>query len=117
MSALRPPTIKPVATLTVAAVLPTLTHATLYITNRTLCSREFPEKNTLRNVLWDAYRVMMESPGEGPLGRPKTWWKDNIKMDLGEMGSVVWSGFIWRRTRPVADFIEDVDERSGFIKR
>ena len=33
------------------------------------------------------YRVWVEKPGgKGPLGRPKSRWEDNIKMDLQEVG-------------------------------
>jgi hypothetical protein len=32
-------------------------------------------------------RVLVEKPeGKRPLGRPRCWWVDNIKMDLGEIG-------------------------------
>jgi hypothetical protein len=30
--------------------------------------------------------------GRGPLGRPRRWWVDNIKMDLLEIG---WGGVNW----------------------
>jgi hypothetical protein len=30
--------------------------------------------------------------GKTPLGRPRHWWVDNIKMDLGEIG---WGGVDW----------------------
>jgi len=34
------------------------------------------------------YSVLMEKPeGKKPLGRPRHRWKDNIKMDLQEVGS------------------------------
>jgi hypothetical protein len=34
-----------------------------------------------------AYRVLMGKPeGKRPLGRPRCRWKDNIKMDLQEVG-------------------------------
>jgi len=33
------------------------------------------------------YRVLMEKQeGKRPLGRPRSRWKDNIKMDLQELG-------------------------------
>jgi len=33
------------------------------------------------------YRVLVGKPeGKRPLGRPKRWWEDNIKMDLQEVG-------------------------------
>jgi hypothetical protein len=34
-----------------------------------------------------AYRILVGKPeGKKPLGRPRRRWKDNIKMDLQEMG-------------------------------
>jgi hypothetical protein len=34
-----------------------------------------------------AYRVLVGKPeGRRPLGRPRSRWEDNIKMDLGEVG-------------------------------
>jgi hypothetical protein len=36
-----------------------------------------------RNV----YRILVGRPeGKGPLGRPRRRWKDNVKMDLREIG-------------------------------
>jgi hypothetical protein len=47
-----------------------------------------------RNV----YRVLVGNPkGKKPLGRPRRRWEDGIKMDLGEIGWGVWSGFTWLR--------------------
>jgi hypothetical protein len=35
----------------------------------------------------DAYRALVEKPeGRRPLGRPRSRWEDNIKMDLREIG-------------------------------
>jgi hypothetical protein len=35
----------------------------------------------------DAYNILFGKPeGRRPLGRPRRRWKDNIKMDLGEIG-------------------------------
>jgi len=34
---------------------------------------------------------------KGPLGRFGRSWKDNIKMDHQEVGSVTWPGSIWLR--------------------
>jgi hypothetical protein len=46
----------------------------------------------------NACKVMVgEAEGMGPLGRPKHRWEDNIKMDLGEIGGMVWTGFILLR--------------------
>jgi hypothetical protein len=45
-----------------------------------------------------AYRVLVEKPeGIRPLGRPRRRWKDNIKIDLREVGLGVWTGSIWLR--------------------
>jgi hypothetical protein len=39
------------------------------------------------------YRFLLETPeGKRPLGRPRLGWKDNIKMDLRELGC---SGVDW----------------------
>jgi hypothetical protein len=32
-----------------------------------------------------------------PLERPNSGWVDNIKMDLTEIGCVVWTGLVWLR--------------------
>jgi hypothetical protein len=35
----------------------------------------------------NTYRLLIGKPvGNRPLGRPKCWWVDNIKMDLVEIG-------------------------------
>jgi hypothetical protein len=34
----------------------------------------------------NAYRILVGKPGgKRPLGRPRRWWLNNIKMDLREM--------------------------------
>ena len=38
---------------------------------------------------------MGKPEGRRPLGRPKCRWDNNIKIDLQEVGSVAWTGFIW----------------------
>jgi hypothetical protein len=38
---------------------------------------------------WNAYRILVRKPGEGPLGRPRHRWVDNIKIDLQAIG---WGG-------------------------
>jgi hypothetical protein len=35
--------------------------------------------------------------GKDPLGRPRLRWEDVIRMDLKEIGSGVYSDFIWPR--------------------
>jgi hypothetical protein len=45
-----------------------------------------------------AYRILVGRPeGRRPLGRPRRRWKDNIKMDLQEVGWGAWTGLIWLR--------------------
>jgi len=45
-----------------------------------------------------AYRVLVGKPeSRRPLGRPKRRWDNDIKIDLQEVGSVAWTGFIWLR--------------------
>jgi hypothetical protein len=47
-----------------------------------------------RNVLM----ISVGKPeGKRPLGRPRRRWVDNIKMDLREIGCLVWTGLIWFR--------------------
>jgi hypothetical protein len=39
------------------------------------------------------YIYMVGKPeGKRPLGRPRRWWVDNIRMDLREIG---WDGMYW----------------------
>jgi len=41
----------------------------------------------------DAYRVLVQRPeGKRPLERPRHRWRDNIKINLQEMG---WGGMNW----------------------
>jgi hypothetical protein len=41
----------------------------------------------------NAYMILVGKPeGKRPLGRPRRWWADNIKMDLREIG---WDGMDW----------------------
>jgi hypothetical protein len=43
----------------------------------------------------NAYRILVGKPEEKrPLGRPSRW-VDNMKMDLREIGWMVWTGMIW----------------------
>jgi hypothetical protein len=42
------------------------------------------------------YRLLVGKPkGKRPLGRLRRRWEDGIRMDLGEIGGGVWSGFNW----------------------
>jgi hypothetical protein len=55
---------------------------------RACCSRE--EKGS-------AYRILEGKPeGTRPLGRPRSRWKNDIKMDLREIG---WGGIGWTQGR------------------
>jgi hypothetical protein len=41
----------------------------------------------------NSYRILVGKPeGKRPLGRPRSRWVDNNKMDLGEIG---WDGMDW----------------------
>jgi len=45
------------------------------------------------------YRVLVGKPeGKRPLGRPRHRWRDNIKIDLQEVGCGVWTGSPWLMT-------------------
>lgn len=39
----------------------------------------------------------------------------DIKMELGEQGMTVWTGFIWFRRRPVVGYCEDCNKLSDYI--
>jgi len=42
------------------------------------------------------YRILMEKPeGKRPLGRPRSRWEDNTKMNFQEV--VAWTRSIWLR--------------------
>jgi hypothetical protein len=46
----------------------------------------------------NAYRLLVGKPeGKRPLGRPRCRWVDNIRMDLGEVGWVMWTELVWFR--------------------
>jgi hypothetical protein len=46
----------------------------------------------------NAYRILVGKPERKRLlGRPRRRWLRNIKMDLREIGWVVWIGSIWVR--------------------
>jgi hypothetical protein len=46
----------------------------------------------------NAYRLLVGKPErKRPLGRPKCKWVDNIRMDPGEVGWVMWTGLVWLR--------------------
>ena len=44
------------------------------------------------------FRVLVGEPwGKTPLGRPRSRWEDNIKIDLQEVGWGAWIGSSWLR--------------------
>jgi hypothetical protein len=46
------------------------------------------------------YRVLLQKPeGKRPPGRPRQRWKDNMKLDLQEVGCGVRTGSSWLRIR------------------
>jgi hypothetical protein len=50
----------------------------------------------------NAYRLLVGKPeGKRPLGRPRRWWEDNIRMGLGDVGwgDVDWIGLAQDRNR------------------
>jgi hypothetical protein len=56
------------------------------------------EHVTLMGRKRKVYRILVRKlEGKRPLGRPRHRWKNNIKMDLREIGLVVWTGLIWLR--------------------
>jgi hypothetical protein len=47
--------------------------------------------------------------GKRPLGRPRWRWVYNIKMDLGEIHWMMWTGFVWLRIRTSAELLWILD--------
>jgi hypothetical protein len=46
----------------------------------------------------NAYRILVGKPeGKRPLGRPRSRWLGNSKMDLREIEWGVWIGLMWLR--------------------
>jgi hypothetical protein len=46
----------------------------------------------------NAYRLLVGKPeGKRPLVRSRRRWVDNIRMDLGEVVWVMWTGLVWLR--------------------
>jgi hypothetical protein len=43
--------------------------------------------------------------GKKQLERPRRRWEDGIKMDLREIGWLVWSGFTWLRIGSVGGLL------------
>ena len=60
------------------------------------------------------YGVLVGKPvGKRPLGRPRRRWKDNIKMNLQEMG---YGGMDWIDVAQVVGTCECGNKTSGSIK-
>jgi hypothetical protein len=66
------------------------------------CSEDKTEKNEMGGACrayeeWRGiYRVLMGKPeGTRSLGRPRRRWRDNIKMDLQEVGVGAWTESSW----------------------
>jgi hypothetical protein len=54
-----------------------------------------------------AYRILVGNPeGKRPLERPRSWWVDNIKLDLREMG---WGGMDW------IELAQDGNQRKALV--
>jgi hypothetical protein len=54
----------------------------------------------------NSYMILVGKPeGKIPVGRPRYWWVVIIKMDLGEGGSVVWTGFAWLRIETIWELL------------
>jgi hypothetical protein len=64
--------------------------------------------NIQLTVLRGAYRALVgKHEGRRPLGRPRRRWKDNIKVDLREVG---WGGVDW------IDLAQDRDKWRTVVK-
>jgi hypothetical protein len=56
----------------------------------------------------NACRILVVKPeGNRPLGRPRSGWLDNIKMDLREIG---WDGMDW-----IEDLAQDIDQWRALV--
>jgi hypothetical protein len=54
----------------------------------------------------NAYRILVgKMDGRRPPRRPGHRWEDNIKMEIREMGWVVWIGLIWLRVGTSGGFL------------
>ena len=77
--------------------------------NDLYCSPNIVRVIILRSMRWaghvtrmrerrGVYRILVGKPeGKRPLGRPRLRWKDNIKMELKEVGGGTWTGSNWHR--------------------
>jgi hypothetical protein len=59
---------------------------------------------------------VLKPEGKKPLGRPKSRWEDNIKINLREVGCGAWTAFTWLRTGTGGGLCKCSNEPSGSIK-
>ena len=59
---------------------------------------------------------MGKPEGKRPLGRHKSRWEDNIRMDLQEVGWGAWIGLFWLIIGTIASSCKRGNEPSCFIK-
>jgi hypothetical protein len=67
----------------------------------------------------NAYKILVGKPeGKRPVGRPRSKWVDNIKIDLREMewDSMDWNDLAQDRDQWREGFCEHDDEPSGSLK-
>jgi hypothetical protein len=51
----------------------------------------------------NAYKILVEKrEGKIPHGRLRDRWKDNIRLDLRETVSKLWTGSIWLKIRTIS---------------
>jgi hypothetical protein len=76
---------------------------------------KFGESCSTNGEKKNAYRLLVgKSEGKRPLERPRRRWVDNIRMNLGEVGWVLWTGLVrWRQVECSCEF---GIEPSGSIK-
>jgi hypothetical protein len=52
------------------------------------------------------YRLLVgKSEGKRPLGRQRSRWVDNIRMDLGRVGWGMWTGLAWLSIGTVGELL------------
>jgi hypothetical protein len=65
----------------------------------------------------NACRILVEKPEiMTPLGSPRCWWVNNIKMDLRKLHREVWTGLIWLRTGRNEGFLSTLQQTFGSHK-
>jgi hypothetical protein len=53
-----------------------------------------------------AYRLLVLQPdGKRLVRKPSRKWMDNIKMDLGEIGSMVWTRLVWFKIGTIRELL------------